>query len=287
MAMGGYLNLHTLASSWMGHINPGNSLMSEVQQDHTQAKRPLIYIAEGCGGVLDFNTIPPQHTSSSGSVAVDVKRVGTTGCWTCVGIYSPLDKDRCFVAHVMAKSFDTEIISAIEGRDLKKVVTNKIRKAVGSQLATPPALKMAQEKVIIICPCPRKERPRSKKTNPNGKALTGHYVAEAVCEFLGLEASESVNHNQGFIVNHYDRHRSPLLIGLDISEEEPDDESEHIKPEQYGYEQVQGRIFDIEQDWDIILEDGEWVDGERAAAAIERNRLYESLACRETRCLVG
>lgn len=68
-------------------------------------------------------TITCRHVAMNiGGVAPttsNVRTIGTRGCLTCVGLYFPNDKDRCFTAHINAFIEPNNFISLIStARDL-------------------------------------------------------------------------------------------------------------------------------------------------------------------------
>lgn len=84
----------------------------------------FLSIGEDYGGTYHFKSEDP------------IPFIGTTNCWTCVGVHLPIDEDRCFVAHVNAfvrdhakgveKAVIREWIPAHEGEKIKSEVFERL-----------------------------------------------------------------------------------------------------------------------------------------------------------------
>ena len=172
--------------------------MSSTEIEHTV---PFIHIPQGKGATV---RLPTLHVSNQNERAIS--RVGTTGCYGCVGVYIPLSKETSFVAQICAATRRRDEDDRIdgsnqftpkdqEGDSLEQFIKDEIINVVGSRWA--PA-EDYRERVILVC---------SYRNDPSlgraqGTPLVGHHIVNAVIDCLGLDQSCFKDGKEGFVVNH-------------------------------------------------------------------------------------
>ncbi|PPJ51880.1 hypothetical protein CBER1_09062 [Cercospora berteroae] len=164
-----------------------------LPDDEQPEKNHYLHIHQGDGGLFQ---LPLQFTSLTGKVTQDIKAVGTTSCYTCVGVFVPVSDKHFFAAHIDAhncEEHEEELESAKDnkywvltdqesGTNLIKRVRELLREEFQNFFRQHPECSegkfpgVTNGNAIIICP----------RTEVEDKRATGSWVLQAVCEFFGL-----------------------------------------------------------------------------------------------------
>ncbi|PIA94857.1 hypothetical protein CB0940_08243 [Cercospora beticola] len=164
-----------------------------------------LHISQGQGGLFK---LPLQYTSLTGKVTQDIKAVGTTCCYTCVGVYVPVSDTHFFAAHIDAHNFERPKLELIEpcmdalwvlndeesGGNLTERVKDMLREEFREFFRNHPTCSegnfhaQTEKAAIIICP----------DNVIRGVKMTGAWVIEAICEFFGLHYNVNED-SHGFI----------------------------------------------------------------------------------------
>ncbi|GIZ45479.1 hypothetical protein CKM354_000864400 [Cercospora kikuchii] len=179
-----------------------------------------LHISQGQGGLFK---LPLQYTSLTGKVTQDIKAVGTTCCYTCVGVYVPVSDTHFFAAHIDAHNLERPKLELIEpcmdalwvlndeksGANLTERVKDMLREEFREFLRDHPTCsegsfhEQTEKASIVICP----------NHVIRGVKMTGAWVIEAICEFFGLYYGVTED-SHGFIKPLGDRSLVPGAMYL-------------------------------------------------------------------------
>ena len=118
------------------------------------------------------------------------EHIGVYGCVQCVGVYFPVDEDRCFCAHIRGKSMWARIealVSETDGMEIEKQVVSKLEQLLDEDVWEPWNPKFAST-IIVVCPVP--ELIDSEANIGYPVRLSGFWVAEGIRDFLRHQAAK-------------------------------------------------------------------------------------------------
>ena len=164
-----------------------------------------LHIDQGQGGVYELPTITYNARGDDREVSI----IGTSHCFTCVGVHIRLNDDgsKCFAAHISADLSDATV--ALIGRtgDAAKLSLDEEQaKSLYSQVRsklhnifelrewvknTDPATRA--KNVFVVCPV---------SENPQGRPLVGHHIVRAIQDFCELDELTS-DQAHGFCIGMY------------------------------------------------------------------------------------
>ncbi len=153
------------------------------------------HIQMGHGGLLELYANSSDNSDDSKET---IRAVGTTECYSCVGVYVPISDTKCFAAHIRAERKVTQqdieddadamrVLCDQEGEDLITFVKQHFCDIVGADLAT---CQNNKDEVILVCLNPKAE---------DGRKMVGYYIIRALCELLGCTYVD--DKSAGFIVD--------------------------------------------------------------------------------------
>lgn len=141
-------------------------------------------VTQGHGATFTFDNLDGGSTDKS-------NLVGTTNCLTCVGVYLPISRQRCFVAHINAyvtesdERVKSQQMTFAEGSKIKNRVVAKLHRHAASQdwhcnnvVDALEGTKMTM-RAVIIC--------RYMDDRPD---RPGRYVLDALEHFTGCDLRE-------------------------------------------------------------------------------------------------
>lgn len=154
------------------------------------------HIPEGKGGIFSI----PYVIGAAGD-QTELHQIGTHGCITCVGVYFPIDKDRCFCAHINASirrngagKPSRSVYNEREEDEIQRLVEDRLRLAFRDANVDLGTFEVDASRVVMVCPQPIDEREQEQ---------TGIYIINTVKQLLRLPAEYDVDtQSEGFIVNH-------------------------------------------------------------------------------------
>ncbi|CZT21212.1 uncharacterized protein RCC_07074 [Ramularia collo-cygni] len=164
-----------------------------------------LYLQQGMGGIYTFPTdfLDPQSTNLLHATAI-----GTTGCMSCVGVYIPIDDNRCFAAHIDAsiyKPYERNMsvwqIPDNLGPSLRNVVRGMLESTFKGKEHEVKSIQQRQDlkdRAIIVCFWPTV----GQQSGP------GPHVIDTLCEYFHLDQKKLIGANavhHGFIVDHFDK----------------------------------------------------------------------------------
>lgn len=154
--------------------------------------RKFRHITEGAGGTY---TIDPE-----------MPFIGTSGCYTCLGVYFAIDDNRCFFAHIniepqpsdwsrvpeTERSLEDYVVKTAAERSIiwwvKKNLNEEAWKADWG-----PVTGLIRNSLVLICP----------KSGYSNKTLVGDAALSGVKEFLGIDDEKvQPDRNEGVIITH-------------------------------------------------------------------------------------
>ncbi|KAK5135351.1 hypothetical protein LTR08_005293 [Meristemomyces frigidus] len=208
----------------------------------TQDQRRFINVPAGCACVLDFSKVDIK--------AQNITAVGTSECYTCIGVYFAIDEHRCFIAHINPSTGRTSadndkdlerLVSADEGKTLGDFVLSRIRSAIGADWQ--PDMR-AQRSLVLVC-----FRPSEGVHGAWLRPYVGHYVVKAITDYFSVdEAAVFYEGKHGFIVDQYDGILQVLGFG----------EKEVMQAQDYGFQHVAVQLAAFDAWVPVLKEDGSW-----------------------------
>lgn len=238
-----------------------------LPDDEQPEENHYLHIHQGDGGLFK---LPLQFTSLTGKVTQDIKAIGTTSCYTCVGVFIPVSDKHFFAAHIDAhncEEHEEDLESAEDnkywvltdqesGDNLVKRVKELLREEFQTFFRQHPGCSQGNfpevtgENAIIICP----------RREVEDKKATGSWVPQAVCEFFGLPVGVT-NVACGFVkplkrptstadaIYLYWRqqytHEAALAVEEGVGGDETVVEYHQVSPNDHGMYAVNGRPWSL------------------------------------------
>ncbi|KAK5714735.1 hypothetical protein LTR17_017053 [Elasticomyces elasticus] len=132
---------------------------------------------------------------------------GTWECNTCVGVSWPINDKRCFLAHINCVFVDTTerkacvVHNDADGEEVKRMVKRELT-AESNRAKWGPVTEVMKAGVVMVCPKQTEEVFDATTRQTITRTLTGHYVVEAIKEWLGAPDLKADTMHGGFIVKH-------------------------------------------------------------------------------------
>ncbi|KAK5173314.1 uncharacterized protein LTR77_001995 [Saxophila tyrrhenica] len=149
----------------------------------------FLYMQYSCGATIAFDNegqdISAQDVPAGVHVHGGSGAVGTLWLNTCIGVYFPLDKNRCFLAHINASSQSERPNNAVdeaEGREIREMVCKRLLQE--SETMHWNIFDSLYASTIVVC-APNKYR----KWGDGRVKLVGYYVVKGIRDFLKEHAS--------------------------------------------------------------------------------------------------
>ncbi|CZT20551.1 uncharacterized protein RCC_06409 [Ramularia collo-cygni] len=172
------------------------------------------HVPQGMGGIYTFPLELPFRQGDEGIVKTTI--IGTTGCSTCVGVYIPIDDDRCFAAHFDGASYKRPRNSSVY--QVPDALAEYFKLAVKTSLDH--VFKGKEQDVETIR---RREDLKARAVVVStwlvvgGQKGPGFYIIDVLCDYFQLDklklASKCSAHH-GFVVDHCDQSSQSLhLLG--------------------------------------------------------------------------
>ncbi|KAM3416805.1 hypothetical protein BST61_g8396 [Cercospora zeina] len=263
----------------------------KVLQDHLEKlnhcngqprKNYYLHIHQGQGGLFE---LPLQHTSLTGRVTTKIEAIGTSTCYTCVGVFIPVGNKNFFAAHIDGHNLDPHkqalknpvrhqhwvLTDQASGLNLIDRVKKMLREEFKHYFTQHPDCSEGRfpdsTKIGAIVLCPEKVMEHER--------ATGCWIVQAVCEFFGLP-STTTKEAHGFIKQLYDDTISPRTSYLEwppIESEEPrrkedadagmKDDADTDSNASKGYFQEEPHDFAMYavngRPWTLCSNKGEWM----------------------------
>ncbi|KAK5679846.1 hypothetical protein LTS10_007794 [Elasticomyces elasticus] len=164
---------------------------------------------------------------------------GTWECNTCVGVSWPINDKRCFLAHINCIFADTTerkrcvVHDDAEGEEVKRMVKRELT-AESNRAKWGPVTEVMKAGVVMVCPKQTEEVFDATTRQTITRMLTGHYVAEAIKEWLGAPDLKADTMHGGFIVRH------PGSLPELLSQENVDDIKRKFPPPMWKQREESG-----------------------------------------------
>lgn len=234
-----------------------------------------LHIDQGQGGVYTL----PTTTRDADGQEHQVSAIGTSHCYTCVGVYIRLNDagTRCFVAHISADLGDAYLtctddhskvyLDAMQAKALVSRVKTKlddVPQLRGWVKNTDAATKARN--VFLISP---------KSEDPTGTPLTGRYIVGAIQMFVGLDQSVP-DRAHGFCIEQDGTRTRANFTWNGVSDTSPGVKA-WFKPsapypepdslKSHGWERGNAKApeltrWDLAGPWSMNFHLGEWYEGE-------------------------
>ncbi|EME77323.1 uncharacterized protein MYCFIDRAFT_179898 [Pseudocercospora fijiensis CIRAD86] len=175
----------------------------KVKNHKPKADKGVLYLRQGEGGIF---TLPVKCESEEGQI-FNTTKIGTTGCITCVGVYIPIDENRCFAAHLDGrlelpdrmtemKMFQVPNNFEVSCRNAVRWCLDRTFEGMQGDVETIRTRQDLKDRAIVICPW----------QTVGGQKATGHHFIKALCEYFLLDETKVVNKQlcHGFVVDHTD-----------------------------------------------------------------------------------
>ena len=173
-------------------------------------KKKYRHVREGEGHVFSFHEDDQVHEDSSSPETI--RKVGTYGCLTCVGVYFAIDNQHCFIAHInpivrinddtglVTKHDNTRFVTDEEGKQLRDSVAAKLRLTLSEHCD--PDDQETQSTMVnsIVLACPNFDE-TMLVSKQETRYQAARYVVEGIKDVLKV-ASPFVHKHQGFVVKH-------------------------------------------------------------------------------------
>lgn len=199
-------------NSHNNHHLPAFSRHKRLGKIVTKDLKPSANVLQGTGGIYTFPLNLPSIPGEKEVLKTTI--IGTTGCSTCVGVYIPIDNNRCFAAH-----FDGCIVG--EPRDARNwqipdILVDPFKDAVRHSLDR--SFQGMQQEVSSI----RKREDLKARVVVvstwqvvGGRKGPGFYVIEVLCEYFqldGVKLAKKCSGHHGFVVDHADKTPGSLCL---------------------------------------------------------------------------
>ncbi|TKA63491.1 hypothetical protein B0A55_09871 [Friedmanniomyces simplex] len=165
-------------------------------------RQPFRWLPEGKGGTFAVDAsskYPVEHLTY----------FGTYDCHTCVGVWWPIDGQRCFLAHINCSLIDIwgavswvvrsgEEAARIKGA-VRKLLDEERKQADWGEIS-------AEGKRGVVLVCPKMSTGASDERAERGgeRTCVGYFVVEAIREWLGVSEVKVDTQHCGFVVKHPD-----------------------------------------------------------------------------------
>lgn len=164
-------------------------------------------VNEGRGGVMKIGSGSGLIDTNSQPVH-QVSHVGTLNCHTCVGLYFPIDAERCFCAHMNAfisraggHVTPDRCCNPTEGNAVHDMVLSRLEVVAHQHGFTASSIDRAR--IVMVCPYPGGNSTLSAATQHSPRR-TGSYVIDAIRAFFQSPQLVCDKQAQGFVVDHAD-----------------------------------------------------------------------------------
>ncbi|EME39294.1 hypothetical protein DOTSEDRAFT_28463 [Dothistroma septosporum NZE10] len=194
-----------------------------------------------------------------------VYSIGTSGCYTCVGIYVRLSDSECFMAHLAADLLDgegDEVYQPNEGQG------KRLRQALLGKLQAVPELTalvnakdyQPRQGEIVVC--------SMLPDAVGGKTSAGKYLIDGLQEFFGNQTQ--AKWGTGFVMDHTARQTHWIdrkwkeEMGKDVVEAPEDadfEDTDEATPRDYRWFHQTEEVDDLRGrfEWHFVWKKGKWM----------------------------